>query len=283
MRQMMPAALQLLDAGGTVSEPVAVDERVVLADATAPAACMPALGVRERDRHAHADDVGHAAELGCSSGTVSPRASTRGSRTASRGERTSAAGTPCRSSSGTKFGRRKRARERLDVRVHLVDVRDAGVARREARVVLELGVPDGGEDTARELLGRRADRDVAVGRLVDAERRQARHHAAGALRQAARLEQVEGLGRDERRQDAEHRDVHVLAGAGGLALPQRRENADDAEDRREQIRHRHADADRRVAGRARRHHQAAQRLDDGVHRLAGALVACVAPKPEIEQ
>ena len=81
--------------------------------------------------------------------------------------------------------------------VHLVDVRDAGIARREARVVFELGVPDGGEDTAGELLGRRADRHVAVGRLVDAKRRQARDDAAGALRQAARLEQVEGLGRNE--------------------------------------------------------------------------------------
>ena len=42
------------------------------------------------------------------------------------------------------------------------------------------------------------------------------------------------------------------------------------EDRCHQIRHRHADADRRLFRRARRHHQAAQRLDDGVHRLAGA-------------
>ena len=85
----------------------------------------------------------------------------------------------------------------LDVRVHLVHVCHAGIARREARVVFELGVPDGGEDTAGELLGRRADRHVAVGRLVDPKRRQARNDAAGALRKAARLEQVEGLGRNE--------------------------------------------------------------------------------------
>ena len=209
---------------------------------------------------------------GCSSGTVSPRASTRGSRTASRGERTSAAGTPCRSSSGSSS-----AVGSVRVNVSMCAFISSTCATRASRVAkrgscFELGVPDGGEHAAGELLGRRADRHVAVGRLVDAERRQARDHAAGALRQAARLEQVERLGRDERRQDAEHRDVHVLAGAGGFALPQRRENADDAEDRRDQIRHRHADADRRIPGRARRHHQAAQRLDDGVHRLAGARV-----------
>ena len=220
---------------------------------------------------------------GCSSGTVSPRASTRGSRTASRRRTHFRRRHAVSFEQRQEFGRRKRARERLDVRVHLVHVRHAGIARREARVVFELGVPDGGEDAAGELLGRRADRHVAVGRLVDAERRQARHHAAGALRQAAGLEQVERLGRDERRQDAEHRDVDVLTGAGGLALPERRENADDAEDRRDQIRHRHADADRRLSGRARRHHQAAQRLDDGVHGLAGALGLALAPKPEIEQ
>ena len=72
-----------------------------------------------------------------------------------------------------------------------------GIACREARVVFELGVPDGGEDTAGERLGRRADRHVAVGRLVDAKRRQPRDDTAGAQRQPAGLEQVERLGRDE--------------------------------------------------------------------------------------
>ena len=102
------------------------------------------------------------------------------------------------------FGRRMRPRKRLDMRTDLVDVCHAGIARREARVVFELRVPDGGEDTSGELFVRRADRHVAVGRLVDAKRRQTRDNAASTLRKSARLEQVEGLGGNERRQDAEH-------------------------------------------------------------------------------
>ena len=50
-----------------------------------------------------------------------------------------------------------------------------------------------------------------------------------------------------------------------------------------QIRDRNADAHRRIRRCARRHHQAAQRLDDGVHGLAGARRRLSAPKPEIEQ
>ena len=55
------------------------------------------------------------------------------------------------------FSRRKRVSECLDVSIDLVDVCHAGIARREARVVFELGVPDGREHTAGELLGWRAD------------------------------------------------------------------------------------------------------------------------------
>ena len=68
-----------------------------------------------------------------------------------------------------------------------------------------------------------------------------------------------------------------------LALLQRRENADHAEDRREQIRHRHADADRR--------HRSG--VPDVIIRPLSAWMMLsialpvpgrlVAPKPEIEQ
>ena len=43
--------------------------------------------------------------------------------------------------------------------------------------------PHGLEHSGGELVGRGADGDVAVGRFIDAERRQPRHHAPGALRQ----------------------------------------------------------------------------------------------------
>jgi hypothetical protein len=77
---------------------------------------------------------------------------------------------------------------------------------------------DLGEYSARELLRWGADRHMTVCRFVDAEWRQARNHQTSALRQAARLEQIEGLSGHKRRQDAQHRDVHLLAGAADLAL-----------------------------------------------------------------
>ena len=90
------------------------------------------------------------------------------------------------------LGRRAAARERLDLAVDGVHVGDSRVARREARIALELGARHGREHAARELVRRRADGEMAVGRFVDAERREPRHHASRALRHAARFEQVEG-------------------------------------------------------------------------------------------
>ena len=85
--------------------------------------------------HAHADDVRHAPELGCSSGTVSPRACTRGSRTASRAN---APPPPARRVVPAAAARSAVGTVRVNASmcgVQLVDVRHAGIARREARVV----------------------------------------------------------------------------------------------------------------------------------------------------
>ena len=57
--------------------------------------------------------------------------------------------------------------------------------------------------------------------------------------------------------------------ARDIALPKRRENADDGEDRCAQIGEGNADAHGRIRRCARGHHETAQRLDDAVHRLAG--------------
>ena len=54
--------MQLLDAGRTVTEPLAVYERVVLTDGRRRTeAYLPRIGKGDRD--AHADDIGHASEL----------------------------------------------------------------------------------------------------------------------------------------------------------------------------------------------------------------------------
>ena len=57
---------------------------------------------------------------------------------------------------------------------------------------------------------------------------------------------------------------------GDIALAKRRKNADDGKDRCREIGERHADANRRIVGRARGHHQPAERLDDAVHGFAGS-------------
>ena len=124
------------------------------------------------------------------------------------------------------------------------------------------------EERVREGIGERADRHVAVGGTVDAERRQPGHRRTGASGHAERAQRVEGLVGDERGQRAQHRHVHVLADAGGARLMQRGQHADDAEERRRQVGDGEADAHRRVRRLSRGVHHAAQRLDDRVHGLA---------------
>jgi hypothetical protein len=87
---------------------------------------------------------------------------------------------------------------------------------------------------------------MTIGRFVNAEWRQARHHPPGALRKTAGFQKVEGLGGDERCQDAEHRHIDDLSSTGGFALSQRSKNSDDAEYGRKQVRNGNAHSHWRV-------------------------------------
>ena len=98
----------------------------------------------------------------------------------------------------------------------------------------------------RERFRGRADGDIAVQRAIHSERSEARDGEAGSLRNAAALQQIERLARHHHRHDAEHGDVDVLADSGALRLMDGRQYADHSEQRRREIRERHADAHRRI-------------------------------------
>ena len=110
----------------------------------------------------------------------------------------------------------------------------------------------------------------AISGAEDPERDQSGHLLAGPDGHAAPLHCVKRLRADERRQRAEHRHVEVLPDARLVSLPQRRQDADDGEEWGGQVTEGHAATDRRVVLVAARQHQAAERLDHHVHRLAGA-------------
>jgi hypothetical protein len=84
------------------------------------------------------------------------------------------------------------------------------------------------------------------------------------------LEQLERLRRDERGDRAEHRHVDELPLAGRVADAQRGEDPDQPEERRDQVRERHADLDRRISTRAREHLDPGERLD---HRVVRPVLA----------
>ena len=166
--------------------------------------------------------------------------------------RTGAAGTPLASNAdSTSADERVRAHS-LDQGMQFVGV--VAPARRASRTAGRRPGrrgPIAREGPVGEGVGGRADREPAVAGVEGAERREAGHERAGPQREADRLERVERLARDERREAAEHRHVDVLAVAGALGLHHRGERADDREQRRDQVADRQAEPDR-VRRRARR-------------------------------
>ena len=83
----------------------------------------------------------------------------------------------------------------------------------------------GGPSTVAErgegAVGRRADGDRSVGRLVDVERRRQRVGVALALGLGAVGQVVEDVGAEDAEQRVEHGDVDPAPDAGGAALHQR--------------------------------------------------------------
>jgi hypothetical protein len=86
-------------------------------------------------------------------------------------------------------------------------------------------------------------------------------------------DRVEVVGSHDGRHAVQHADINVLPDAGVLALVQRRQNADDAVERGEHIRDRHAYADRWAVREPCGAHETAHRLDDRIHGLQIAVRA----------
>ena len=158
--------------------------------------------------------------------------------------------------------------------VEAVGVGHPGIAGAEVFGVQQVRALDGVEHACRKLVRGRADREVPVGRTERAERREPGNVGAGAQREAHGFKGVEGLAGHHRGQRAEHRHVHVLSLAGVLSLQQSTQGADDREQRSGQVTDRQAKAHRRLPRLPGGHHHAAERLDDGVHRLAGPRSPC---------
>ena len=164
-------------------------------------------------------------------------------------------------------------REFLDDAIEFPDVLHARVACAEARVRREVAPLHSAEQARREGFRRSANRDEAVFGGIDAKRRQSRNGLARALLHAAPLQQVERLARHHGSHHSEHGDIDVLAEPGSLRLVQRRQQSDHTEQRRVQVGERHSHAHGRISSGSGRHHDSAQRLDDGVHCLARAGLA----------
>src|ERR1700733_6397849 len=88
-----------------------------------------------------------------------------------------------------------------------------------------------GEDAMNHLVERRAQSEISVRRLKDAERRQPRDGISGAGGEPEFLELVKWLRRDNRGQCAEQRNVDELADAGALTLVESSEGPDDGKQR----------------------------------------------------
>ena len=119
--------------------------------------------------------------------------------------RTTAAGTPCASSAAVASALVRSAAHASISAWSSAGVRDPPVAGREPLVRLELGPAERREDTAGERVGRGAQRDVAVGRGEDPERREPRHPFARPHLDPGALHRVPWLRCDERGQRAEQR------------------------------------------------------------------------------
>src|SRR5580693_6146635 len=121
------------------------------------------------------------------------------------------------------------------------------VPAREPLVLSQFRLLHRAEDPEHHLVEWRAQSDISVRRLKDAERRQPRHGIPGARGDPEFLELVKWLRGNNRGQCSEQRNVDELTDAGPLTLMQSREGPDDGKQRTGHVADRDPAAYRRIA------------------------------------
>ena len=169
------------------------------------------------------------------------------------------------------------ARPALDDGRHLVPPVAPGRGRREPRVAGQVAPADDLAESAPDRVARPGgDRDMAVGRRIDAragtaERDVARAREELAADRVALAQVVEG---DE--QAIQERQIDALAVVRSLAVVQRRHDAEGAEHAGVVVRDRLARSGGRVLGKARDAHVAADRLGEHVIAPLGGVRSVLA-------
>ncbi|KDB72618.1 hypothetical protein L494_4017 [Bordetella bronchiseptica CA90 BB1334] len=122
----------------------------------------------------------------------------------------------------------------------------------------------------------RRDGDVAVHAFVGPERHQALVVVAGAHAESRLGQHIEMLLGHPGRQAIEHGHLDLLPLARPAPVDQRRQDAVDHVQRRQQVRHRHPAAHRRTRRLAGHRHQARQGLHQDVHAFEVLVLAGLA-------